>query len=120
MPPPKLTPEQQYIFDLIVRDGESVFFTGAAGTGKSFLLRRIISALQRRYGKRSIGVTASTGIAACYIGSTTLRSWAGVGLGDVPKERILWRAKRNRLSSLRWAECCVLIIDVVSMISADL
>ena len=36
-----LSEEQLKVMDL-VRQGESVFFTGSAGTGKSFLMRRII------------------------------------------------------------------------------
>jgi PIF1-like helicase len=40
--------------------GDSIFFTGSAGTGKSVCLRHIISRLRDRYGE-SVFVTASTG-----------------------------------------------------------
>ena len=39
--PLALSKEQMRVLD-IVKQGYSVFFTGSAGTGKSFLLRRII------------------------------------------------------------------------------
>ena len=39
--PVNLSKEQMRVLD-IVKQGFSVFFTGSAGTGKSFLLRRII------------------------------------------------------------------------------
>lgn len=34
-----LSPEQEAVLNLVVDDRKSLFFTGAAGTGKSFLLR---------------------------------------------------------------------------------
>ena len=61
-----LIPEQRAVINAI-RAGKSVFFTGSAGTGKSYLLKRLITMLP----PQSIFITASTGAAACHIGGTT-------------------------------------------------
>ena len=62
-----LIPEQMAVINAI-RAGKSVFFTGSAGTGKSYLLKRLITMLP----PQSTFITASTGEAACHIGGTTL------------------------------------------------
>ena len=49
----------------------SIFITGSAGVGKSFLLQKIIDCLP----KRKVYVTASTGVAACNIGGSTLHRY---------------------------------------------
>ena len=59
----ELTEEQQTVLNS-VRRGLNVFITGGAGTGKSFLLRKMINTLPPDV----TFVTASTGAAACHIG----------------------------------------------------
>ena len=68
-----LIPEQMAVINAI-RAGKSVFFTGSAGTGKSYLLKRLITMLP----PQSTFITASAGAAACHIGGTTLHAFAGV------------------------------------------
>lgn len=70
--PISLSKEQREVLAL-VKTGASIFFTGSAGTGKTFLLKRIINALP----PNSTFVTASTGIAATHIGGSTVHSFAG-------------------------------------------
>ena len=69
----------------LARQGASFFLTGGAGTGKSFTLDFVVRALQRMHGAQNVFVAASTGIAACHIGGTTLHSFAGVGLAQVER-----------------------------------
>ncbi len=51
-----------------------------SGTGKSLLLRAIISALRKKYSKKPecVSITASTGMAASNIGGTTYLRLAGL------------------------------------------
>lgn len=65
---------QRHVLDL-VKDGKNVFFTGNAGTGKSFLLNRVVESLREMYGsgfKDCVAVTAATGIAATHVGGRAL------------------------------------------------
>ena len=59
----EMTEEQKKVLAAVL-GGRNVFFTGSAGTGKSFLLKRIIAALPPDVTM----ATASTGVAACHIG----------------------------------------------------
>ncbi|OZJ06814.1 hypothetical protein BZG36_00001, partial [Bifiguratus adelaidae] len=116
----QLSFEQKYILDLVIKQGESIFFTGSAGTGKSVLLREIIRMLRGRNKLSQIAVTASTGIAACNIGGITLHSFAGIGMGADKVEVLVKRIRSNKRLKRRWEETRVLIIDEVSMVDGGL
>ncbi|KAG5963932.1 hypothetical protein E4U57_005800, partial [Claviceps arundinis] len=76
--PITLSSEQEHVLDMVVNQGQSVFFTGPAGTGKSVLMRAIIQELKRKHRGEPdrVAVTASTGLAACNIGGVTLHSFS--------------------------------------------
>ncbi len=90
VPEPKvhLSNEQRAVLEKVKR-GESVFFTGSAGTGKSVLLREIIRTCREDGRPGRLAITASTGIASVNIGGTTLHSWAGIGLGKEPADKLV-------------------------------
>ena len=108
-----LSEEQLKVIEL-VRQGENVFFTGSAGTGKSYLMRRIIGMLP----PQTTYPTASTGAAACLIGGTTLHSFAGIGMGTGTLEQCIALASRGH-KAVHWRRCCCLIIDEISMVEGD-
>jgi hypothetical protein len=114
-----LTDEQRAVFALVER-GDSVFFTGSAGTGKSMLIGVLIAHLRKRWGEEAVAVTASTGAAAVNIGGTTLHTFAGIGLGNKPVGQLAEAAKKNEQVRRRWQRCKFLIIDEISMIPPDL
>lgn len=96
------------------QNGSNVFFTGSAGTGKSFLLRKIISTLP----PDGTVVTASTGVAACLVGGVTLHSFAGIGAGDHSLKRSIEMASRPAAAQA-WRKCKRLIIDEISMVDSS-
>eukprot|EP01031_Cornospumella_fuschlensis_P027376 gene27376-33066_t len=114
-----LSSSQKQVLDAIAR-GHSVFFTGAAGTGKSYILS-ILQEVGKVAGiSDNISLTAPTGIAACNIGGLTLHSWAGIGQGSEPIEPLIGIVQRNKQAKQRWQETKILVIDEVSMLSAEL
>ncbi|XP_043262791.1 ATP-dependent DNA helicase PIF1 [Colletes gigas] len=108
----QITEEQTKILDAVL-SGKNIFFTGSAGTGKSYLLRKIISALPPDVTM----ATASTGVAACHIGGITLHQFAGIGLGNGTVEKCFKMAVRN--SANLWRRTKHLIIDEISMVKSD-
>lgn len=109
----QLNIEQQQVLDACL-NGHNIFFTGSAGTGKSFLLRKIISALPPDV----TIATASTGVAACHIGGVTIHSFAGIGTGEYSLERCFQMASKTAVASL-WKKCKHLIIDEISMLDGE-
>nr|DBA17775.1 TPA: hypothetical protein GDO54_016098 [Pyxicephalus adspersus] len=108
-----LSTEQSLVLSTVL-SGKNVFFTGSAGTGKSFLLKRIIGALP----PKSTYATASTGVAACHIGGTTLHAFAGIGSGKASLEQCIELANRPGVRQ-HWMSCRHLIIDEISMVESE-
>eukprot|EP00794_Sanderia_malayensis_P007930 gene7930-8785_t len=107
-----LSKEQKEILDAVLQ-GQNVFFTGSAGTGKSYLLKRILGALP----PMATVASASTGVAACHIGGITLHSFAGIGSGSADLQMCYQLASRPSVKQ-QWKKCQHLIIDEISMIDA--
>ncbi len=117
----EFTKEQQLAYDLI-RDYKNIFLTGPGGAGKSYFIEE----LKRRYNTElpefKIGITALTGCAAILLGggAKTLHSWSGIGLGRGSVGEIVLSIRRNRKALKNWMTTNLLIIDEISMLSAEL
>ncbi|XP_017740588.1 PREDICTED: ATP-dependent DNA helicase PIF1 isoform X5 [Rhinopithecus bieti] len=111
---PQLSEEQAAVLRAVLK-GQSIFFTGSAGTGKSYLLKRILGLLP----PTGTVATASTGVAACHIGGTTLHAFAGIGSGQAPLAQCVALAQRPGVRQ-GWLNCQRLVIDEISMVEADL
>ena len=109
------TPEHQRAVDLF-RTGQSMFVTGSAGSGKTVLLRYLISLVA---GDKGVHCTAMTGMAAQALPEgTTLHKFAGLGLAQGEAKALVQGMKYP--VQTRWRSARILVIDEVSMLDAEL
>ena len=105
-----------------VASKKSVFFTGAAGTGKSYVLKILQDMFEGSEILSKVAFTAPTGVAACNIRGLTIHSWAGIGgsnnFNDL--ERLCGQVYRSREAKRRWELTEILVIDEISMLSAGM
>jgi ATP-dependent exoDNAse (exonuclease V) alpha subunit len=98
----------------ILKTGRNVFLTGAAGSGKTHVIREYINFLKGL--GANIGITASTGIAATHMGGITIHSWSGIGIRDsLKKEEITEIAEKQHVKR-KVRDAKVLLIDEISML----
>ena len=128
-----LNVQQRKIFDDFVeriRDQENsapfyLYIGGEAGTGKSFLLKLMIEAVNRlpRYSGQALGkpfslTVAPTGIAACNVNGSTIES----ALGMQPQKRKSYignSASKNSNYRFLYEDLKVIFLDEVSMCGCD-
>lgn len=99
-----------------VDEGHNVFFTGKAGTGKSYLTRWLIKKLEDE--GKNVLICAPTGIASINVGGYTAHSLFGFRSGIMPFKKN-YNIFKNYKADL-WADVDVLIIDEISQFDADL
>ncbi|MBI3618690.1 AAA family ATPase [Candidatus Peregrinibacteria bacterium] len=107
-----LTSCQTKALDVLQREG-NVFLTGAAGTGKSFLLDHYLKGKPTE----AFPVVASTGAAAVIVGGRTFHSFFGLGILEGGPEAAILRAMRSGKLVNRLERACCVVIDEVSMLS---
>ena len=128
-----LNDEQKMAFDFLLH-GDNVALLGPAGVGKSYLLSILdaewpgrMRTLALARGEENprlprIQMCALTGCAALLLGhkAKTLHSWAGIGLGKGTVQELLMKIRKNRKVRQNWLLTDLLIIDEVSMLTAEL
>lgn len=101
----------------ILSTGVNVFLTGEPGSGKTHTVNAYVEWLRARGIEPAI--TASTGIAATHIHGMTIHSWSGIGIRDSLSEAELDAIASKEHVARRIQKTNILIIDEVSMLSAD-
>ncbi len=101
----------------ILKLGHTTFLTGAAGAGKSYVLREYLQYLRAH--NISYAITASTGIAATHVGGQTIHSWSGLGIRDSLSLYDAESLTEKMPLYKKWNSISVLIIDEVSMLSSN-
>jgi ATP-dependent DNA helicase PIF1 len=102
----------------ILKMGHNVFLTGAAGSGKTYVLNQYIKLLKQS--GIGVAITASTGIAATHINGMTIHSWSGIGIRDVLSKADIKALLEKSYLKKHFATTDVLIIDEVSMLPPSL
>lgn len=101
----------------ILKTGANVFLTGEPGSGKTHTVNAYVRFLRERGVEPAI--TASTGIAATHIGGFTIHSWSGIGIRRMLSAYDLDLIAQNKRVVSRVSTARILIIDEVSMLSAQ-
>ncbi|MBP6860314.1 MAG: helix-turn-helix domain-containing protein [Candidatus Pacebacteria bacterium] len=101
----------------ILKTGANAFLTGEPGSGKTHTVNAYIRWLHERGIEPAI--TASTGIAATHVGGMTIHAWSGIGVLSDLTEYDLDRISANERVARRVRNATVLIIDEISMLSAQ-
>lgn len=94
-----------------MNEGHSVFLTGPAGSGKTYVLNQLIK-LKKHEGKH-VSVTATTGLAASHLGGSTIHSWSGIGVRDEVGVHFVENLSKSRREIIEKTD--VLILDEISM-----
>lgn len=97
----------------VMRGSENIFLSGAAGSGKSYLVNHFL----RDKDSRTFPVLASTGAAAVLVGGRTFHSFFGLGIMEGGPEQTIENACRNRQVVRRVKQISGFILDEVSMLS---
>jgi len=109
---PKLSEEQQQLFDKLESSTENTFITGKAGTGKSILLQYL-----KQNSKKKLVVVAPTGVAALNVGGQTIHSLFRIPPAFIAKDSLMTPGYKIAML-LRNIDAVV--IDEISMVRADL
>lgn len=113
----QLTDEIRRVENIFHNTSRNFLVLGSAGTGKSFLLKRLIET-----SNKNLQVLSFTGLAALQVGGRTIHSFFGFDLGFQKRSHVLVtgtdQQRENRKSVFRSLEA--ILIDEVSMLRADL
>ncbi|CAK0745320.1 ATP-dependent DNA helicase PIF1 [Gammaproteobacteria bacterium] len=110
-----LSDTQNKVMELVDQN-KNVLVLGSAGCGKSTIIKEI----KKKYHDLNVHITSTTGISAYNIQGITLHSYMGFGTGEQSIRTLYTRMKRNVTCIDRIKETDILVVDEISMLSAEL
>jgi DNA replication protein DnaC len=105
------------IFNLVLKN-QSVFITGAAGVGKTHMIRELFNELKEK--GHNVALTSTTGTNAMVLGGMTIHKFMGLTIHTNPnyikfmKSSFLFTGIKKRL-----AKFDIIVIDEISMLRGD-
>jgi ATP-dependent DNA helicase PIF1 len=115
----QLSKEQKKAIELF-KKGNNILVLGAGGTGKSEIIREIQYYIESNEPGKNVAITGTTGIASYNINGITLASFMGIGTGEDQHDVMAKRIMKKRDTRERIQKLDVLIVDEISMASAEL
>lgn len=112
-----LNKQQLKVLKTLLNSKDNLFITGAAGTGKSYVLKLFRD--MKKAQNEQVPVVASTGAAALLVNGVTFNSYFGLGIMAGGVEATIDNALTNRSVCERIVYTDTIIIDEISMISGD-
>lgn len=112
-----LDSDQHHVIDLL-NERKSVLLVGQAGTGKSRIIKELLS---KNNDDVKVYLTSTTGVSALHIGGVTLYSFLGIGLGEASAEELYLKVKKNKkIRTILQNKSTLLVIDEISMLPLEL
>jgi ATP-dependent exoDNAse (exonuclease V) alpha subunit len=114
-----ISEKQQIAFDLF-KEGKNMLLTSGGGCGKSYIIKIMYDYIKENFPYKKIFITSTTGISAYSIGGITINSYMGFGTGEQDINILYRKIKNNKETLKRLLTTNILIIDEVSMLSAEI
>ena len=115
-----LSVSQKNAFELF-KEGKSLLILGQAGTGKSKLIKTMEEYTRTNTTNfKKMHLCSTTGISAYNIGGVTIHSFMGVGTGDLEIDALIKKVSKKKVQRERILNTDILVIDEISMLSANL
>jgi len=114
-----LSETQKDAFKLF-KENKNLVILGSAGCGKSMLIKTFEEYIKTNKKDSKIYLCATTGISAFNIGGMTIHSFTGIGTGELEIEALIRKVNRKKKYRDRIISTDILVIDEVSMLSAEL
>ena len=114
-----LCEKQKKAFELFV-EGKNILMMGLSGSGKTTCIKRMEYYIKNENINKNIYLSATTGLASYSINGTTINSLLGIGTGDLDVNYLIRNISSKKIYSDRIKNMDILILDEISMLSANL